>query len=97
MSVYVIAGKKPKMGHLRHNKIALFLIQSLSEIVGITEMVVTWPIFHFFEKFKLYFKLYEPYFLFNTTEACQMHVIIIYKVENRWSSLGKKWSSLGTL
>ena len=46
-----MAGKKPKMGHLRHNKIALFLIQSLSEIVGITEMVITQPIFHFFEKF----------------------------------------------
>ena len=83
MSVHVMAGKKPKIGHLRHSKIALFLIQSLSEIVGITEIVITWPIFHLFEKFKLYFDLHEPYFLFSTIKVYQMHAIIIYKVQNR--------------
>ena len=74
MSVYVMAGKKPKIGHLRHNKIALFLIQSLSEIVGITEMVITWPIFHFFEKFKLYFKttwaLFSIQYYKSLPDAC---------------------------
>ena len=73
-----MTGKEPKMGHFRYRKIALFLIQSLSEIVGTTEMLITWPIFHFFGKFKLYFKLHEPYFLSITINVCQIHIIIFY-------------------